>query len=171
MATRDIRTFHETVVCDMCGRTLLRGEHAETYLAGGHRREGCDLCADRALHEGWVREDTALESLEPKDRSDRRRSLFGRLRQRRERGGERPPGRRARAGDEEPPSEPYDPYEPSDPAFYDDDGLYAPEPEPEDALEPCPALDPGAPGPDAPSAPPRSRPWLRPSRELDEQPA
>src|SRR3954447_17850859 len=82
MATRDIKTFHDTVVCDMCGRTLLRGEHAETYLAGGHRREVCDLCADRALHEGWIREDTALESLEPKDRSDRRRSLFGRLRQR-----------------------------------------------------------------------------------------
>jgi hypothetical protein len=171
MATRDIKTFHDTVVCDMCGRTLLRGEHAETYLAGGHRREVCDLCADRALHEGWIREDTALESLEPKDRSDRRRSLFGRLRQRRERGGERPPGRRARAGDEEPPYEPYDPYEPSDPALYDDDGLYAPEPEPEDALEPEPELDPGAPGPDAPAGPPRSRPWRRPSRELDEQPA
>src|SRR3954452_17707090 len=157
MATRDIRTFHETVVCDMCGRTLLRGEHAETYLAGGQRREVCDLCADRALHEGWIREDTALESLEPKDRSDRRRSLFGRLRQRRDRGAGRRPAREQEHlppdGDEAYDAyEPYDPYEPEDPVAYE------PEPEPEDPL----------PEPE-PSPPPR-KPWRRPPRELDDPP-
>src|SRR4051812_31248260 len=126
MATRDIKTFHDTVVCDMCGRTLLRGEHAETYLAGGHRREGGDLCADRALHEGWVREDTALESLEPKDRSDRRRSLFGRLRQRRERAVDRGAGRRSRAAEDSPPDgyEPYEPYEPDEPLPYETEPVY-----------------------------------------------
>src|SRR3954453_537505 len=172
MATRDIKTFHDTVVCDMCGRTLLRGEHAETYLAGGHRREVCDLCADRALHEGWIREDTALESLEPKDRSDRRRSLFGRLRQRRERALDRGAGRRApRAPEDLPPDgyeayEPDDAYEPRDPVAYGGGPEYEPEPEAELEYEPEPP--PAEPEPE-PGPPPR-RPWRRPAPELDESP-
>jgi hypothetical protein len=128
MATRDIRTFHETIVCDMCGRTLLRGEHAETYLAGGSRREVCDLCADRALHEGWIREDTRLDRPEPV-RPERGRSFFGRLRQRRDRAAER---RAERREWEEPPVEP---------VAFDDEPLYEepePEPEPEPAPEPPP---------------------------------
>ena len=36
--TRDIRTNQVDVACDICGRTLLRGEHAESFLAGGARR-------------------------------------------------------------------------------------------------------------------------------------
>ena len=42
--------------CDVCGRTLLRGEHAESFLAGGPRRMVCELCTPRAAHEGWIRE-------------------------------------------------------------------------------------------------------------------
>ena len=38
--TRDIRTNQLDVACDVCGRTLLRGEHAEHFLAGGERRHG-----------------------------------------------------------------------------------------------------------------------------------
>jgi len=84
MLTRDIRTSGEQVECDVCGRTLLRGEHTETYLDGGHRREVCDLCSARARHEGWVREDARLD-VTPTDSAERRRSLLGRLRERRER--------------------------------------------------------------------------------------
>jgi hypothetical protein len=84
MATRDIRTFHETIVCDMCGRTLLRGERADVYLAGGSRREVCELCSDRAVHEGWVREDAALELPERSPARNRRGTLLGRWRHRRE---------------------------------------------------------------------------------------
>jgi len=58
MTTRDIRTSHETSNCDVCGRTLLRGEHADIYLNGGMRRLVCELCKTRALHEGWLREGT-----------------------------------------------------------------------------------------------------------------
>ena len=42
----------------MCGRTLLRGEHAEVYIDGGVRRSVCELCKPRALNEGWLREGT-----------------------------------------------------------------------------------------------------------------
>jgi hypothetical protein len=70
--------------CDVCGRTLLRGERAEVYLSGGTRRSVCELCTSRALHGGWVREGEAPAYDESSSRSDRRRSLFGRRRGRRE---------------------------------------------------------------------------------------
>ena len=42
--------------CDVCGRTLLRGEQPDAFLAGGVRRQVCELCIPRAQHEGWIRE-------------------------------------------------------------------------------------------------------------------
>ncbi len=57
--TRDIKTNQLDIACDVCGRTLLRGEHAEHYLTGGERRMVCDLCGPRAQHEGWIRESGA----------------------------------------------------------------------------------------------------------------
>jgi hypothetical protein len=84
--TRDIRTNQSDLACDICGRTLLRGEHAETFLAGGSRREVCDLCTARAQHEGWIREsggdDLALRHPRGEGRG---RSFIDRLRTRRER--------------------------------------------------------------------------------------
>jgi hypothetical protein len=80
MTTKDIRTAQVQVSCDVCGRTLLRGEHAETYLAGGSRRQVCELCTARAVNEGWVREGVALERATRSFGGERRRSLLGRLR-------------------------------------------------------------------------------------------
>ena len=80
-ATRDIRTATSHVSCDVCGRTLLRGERADTYLAGGSRREVCELCTPRARHAGWVRDGAALERTRVVP-GERRRSLLGRLRRR-----------------------------------------------------------------------------------------
>ncbi|MEA2159394.1 MAG: hypothetical protein QOD66_1774 [Solirubrobacteraceae bacterium] len=86
MATREIRTSSQDTICDVCGRTLLRGERADVYLNGGTRRSVCELCKDRALHEGWVREGTVAAYEDSDSPSDRRRSLLGRLRGRREAG-------------------------------------------------------------------------------------
>lgn len=82
--TRDIRTSDAYSTCDVCGRTLLRGEKAEVYVNGGTRREVCELCKDRAIHEGWIREGTVPAYVEGDGSSDRRRSLFARFRSRRE---------------------------------------------------------------------------------------
>jgi hypothetical protein len=84
VSTRAIRTSTTQAACDVCGRTLLRGERAEIYLSGGVRRSVCELCTSRALHGGWVREGEVAEYDESSARPDRRRSLFGRRRSKRE---------------------------------------------------------------------------------------
>jgi hypothetical protein len=81
MTRKAITTSHAVVSCDVCGRTLLRGEHADVFLHGGQRRMVCELCTPRASHEGWIRE--GLDDARVRDGGDRRsRSLLGRLRNR-----------------------------------------------------------------------------------------
>ncbi len=108
--TRDIRTNQTDIACDICGRTLLRGEHAETFLAGGSRREVCDLCTARAQHEGWIRESGADELELRHTRHDGRgRSFLDRFRARRERARD---VQEEMAAAEEPSEEPRRPVEP-----------------------------------------------------------
>jgi len=87
VTTKDIRTAQAHVACDVCGRTLLRGEHAETYLSSGTRRAVCELCTPRAVHAGWVREGAVLERGTREAPGERRRSLVDRLRRARGGGG------------------------------------------------------------------------------------
>src|SRR5204862_4821399 len=56
MERKSITTTPAAVACDVCGRTLLRGEHADPFIAGGARRMVCELCVARAANEGWIRE-------------------------------------------------------------------------------------------------------------------
>ena len=81
---KELRPVHDAVSCDVCGRTILKGERAEWYLApGGHRRQVCDLCAVRAQQHGWIRESGAGDLPARVPRSEPRRGMLGRLRRRR----------------------------------------------------------------------------------------
>ena len=122
--TRDIRTNQQDLSCDVCGRTLLRGERAEPFLAGGARRHVCELCTGRAQHEGWIRESGADELTLRSGRHEGRTRLVDRLRARRERAREiadaqaaqelaeagmhfdTPPARAPEQGPPEPPRSP-----------------------------------------------------------------
>ena len=86
MSTKDLRTpgAEAHTVCDVCGRTLLRGEHAHAYLDGGNHRSVCELCTARALQEGWIREGSLPAYDASGAGAERRRSLLGKLRRRRD---------------------------------------------------------------------------------------
>ena len=79
MERKSITTSRAAVACDVCGRTLLRGEHADAFIANGSRRMVCELCTARAANEGWIREgaDNALGVRRNGPRNGR--SLLGRL--------------------------------------------------------------------------------------------
>ncbi len=82
MTPKQIATNQAIVSCDVCGRTLLRGEHADVFLSSGQRRNVCELCTQRAALEGWIRE--GLVDMPVRQRGRRERgSLFGRLRSKR----------------------------------------------------------------------------------------
>jgi hypothetical protein len=83
MTRKSITTSAPAVSCDVCGRTLLRGEQAEVFLAGGTRRNVCELCTQRAAHEGWIREGLNDATVRSRTYNGRSRSLLARLRQRR----------------------------------------------------------------------------------------
>lgn len=82
MSRKTITTSHQAVSCDVCGRTLLRGEHSEPFLAGGSRRIVCELCTPRATHEGWIREGLGDGGGTGREGRERRGSLLRRLRRR-----------------------------------------------------------------------------------------
>ncbi|MCW3040533.1 MAG: hypothetical protein JWM31_2438, partial [Solirubrobacterales bacterium] len=133
---KTIVTNMAVIACDVCGRTLLRGENADVFLHGGSRRTVCELCTTRAMHEGWIREgvDDTLSGRRSGERGGSARSLLGRLRSRRS----------ERGYDDAPDAAPaYDPasYDPDHYASgyveevptYADGTLVLPDPEPEPA--------------------------------------
>ena len=80
---KELRPFHEIVACDVCGRTILKGERTEAYLApGGERHAVCGLCFVRADHAGWIRESAHDQLPTRGPRPQERRPLLGRLRRR-----------------------------------------------------------------------------------------
>src|SRR4051812_20595646 len=78
---KELKTDEEPVSCDICGRTILKGERTEPFLApGGRRKTVCELCIPRADHEGWIRESAQNDVPATRARPQQRRSFVGRLR-------------------------------------------------------------------------------------------
>src|SRR6476469_936868 len=78
---KELKTDEEPVACDICGRTILKGERTEPFLApGGRRRTVCELCIPRAEHEGWIRESAQNDVPAARVRPQQRRSFVGRVR-------------------------------------------------------------------------------------------
>jgi hypothetical protein len=80
MTTRAIITSQPDVACEVCERRLLRGEQPDIFLAAGRRRVVCELCAPRAVNEGWRRESDGDSVMLAPMRPRRGRNFFERLR-------------------------------------------------------------------------------------------
>jgi hypothetical protein len=79
--------LEEHTACDVCHRTMLKGEWAEPYLTPSReRRLVCQLCAPHAQREGWIRESAAPDAPAQPQRPPERRGLFRRRGRRREGG-------------------------------------------------------------------------------------
>jgi hypothetical protein len=84
---KEVRAGLEEILCDVCGRTMLKGERTEPYLApGGQRMLVCELCTDRAYAHGWIRESAHDELPAGTRRQEPRRSILARFRRRGEPG-------------------------------------------------------------------------------------
>lgn len=80
MVTKEVRPSIHDVNCDVCGRTILKGERIEPYLVlGGQRRLVCELCVGRAETEGWLRESAHGDLPAGERRPEPRRSLLARM--------------------------------------------------------------------------------------------
>ena len=137
---KELRPIHDDVSCDICGRTILKGERTEAYLApGGQRHLVCELCTDRAYNEGWIRESAHMDMPASTRRPQERRSLFGRMRRRRD--AEQFP----QAAPEEPP------------VFHEDIDANGGAPVAEPAFDGADAAGTEPPPPPPPSTPPPPR--------------
>lgn len=135
---KELRPFHDHVTCAVCGRTMLKGERTESFLApGGDRHVVCELCFVRAEHAGWLRESAHGDTPARGPREQERRPLLSRLRR-----------RSVEAEDADPPPQEA-PHSPGGGPTGDvSDNGEPPAPEPEPEPEPPPA----------PPAPRRERP-------------
>jgi hypothetical protein len=105
---RQVRAIDEPVACDVCGRTMLKGERTEPYLAPSRERKlVCSLCAPRAQQEGWIRESgsPATPALPPREPDRKKRRRLGR----RNAGAARAPSREPQPPDAQPSASPPEP--------------------------------------------------------------
>lgn len=100
---KELTPLQELSSCEICGRTILKGERTEPYLApDGSRRLVCELCVRRAENSGWIREAAHADLPTAAPRPGPRPSLIERFRKWRGENGARLGGGGEPAGDEEP---------------------------------------------------------------------
>ena len=91
------------ISCEVCHRTMLKGEQAEPYLTPSReRRLVCQLCAPRAQQEGWIREAAAPEMPARPARQPERRGILRRRRRRGTEDADAPPAPVADPGERRP---------------------------------------------------------------------
>ena len=78
---KELSPIHELQSCEICDRTILKGERTEPYLApDGSRRLVCELCLRRAQSAGWIREAAHDDMPAAAPRAEPRPSLMDRFR-------------------------------------------------------------------------------------------
>jgi hypothetical protein len=83
MTKKELSAANEPQTCDVCGRTMLKGERPEAFLVrDGGRRLVCELCRRRAERAGWIRETAQPDLPAAQPSMERRPSLLARLRRR-----------------------------------------------------------------------------------------
>lgn len=131
---KELRPTHDLIACDICERTILKGERTEAFLApGGQRKSVCELCTDRAHAEGWIRESAHGDLPASLRRPEPRRGLRGRLGRRRRDDGPLPAidtGNGSYRDDPPPPSDIADHAEGSHGEHYEPTPEAAPTPPP-----------------------------------------
>jgi hypothetical protein len=75
---KELRPVHELVSCDLCQRTILKGERIEAFVVGGDRHQVCELCSFRAVRAGWLRESELEQHALDTERAGPQRSLWSR---------------------------------------------------------------------------------------------
>ncbi|MBA3421233.1 MAG: hypothetical protein H0U12_04965, partial [Thermoleophilaceae bacterium] len=74
--SKELRPIHDLISCDLCERTILKGERIDTFVVGGERRRVCELCTFRAVHAGWPRESAGEAGTPDDEQSHPRRSVW-----------------------------------------------------------------------------------------------
>lgn len=79
--SKELRPVHDLIACDLCERTILKGERIETFVVGGQRRRVCELCTFRAVRARWPREADVEDLVPDREPSHPRRSVWAKAAQ------------------------------------------------------------------------------------------
>ena len=79
--SKELRPIHDLVACDLCERTILKGERIDTFVVGGERRRVCELCTFRAVRARWPREADVEERTPDREPPHHRRSVWAKAAQ------------------------------------------------------------------------------------------
>ena len=74
--SKELRPIHDLIACDLCERTILKGERIDTFVVAGERRRVCELCTFRAVRARWPRESAVEERIPDREQSRPRRSVW-----------------------------------------------------------------------------------------------